>query len=207
MDGIKQRNNVLVIALTNRRDLIDPALLRPGRLEVQLEVPPPTRGGREQILQILFRPWVEKELIQEEASVEWAGRVAAMTDDGWTGADLAGLVRCAVSFLTERYFESVGLSSSSSSSSLSSLIPASASAASSDNEIDNVNNNGPMTQEIENTSVLGNVRFEWHDIERAYKEVSAGRRVSLRTRLANYFRSATGFLSSRIRQKKKERLL
>jgi SpoVK/Ycf46/Vps4 family AAA+-type ATPase len=52
LDGVTERNNVLVIGLTNRRDLIDPALLRPGRLEVQIEVPFPTRAGRLEILDL-----------------------------------------------------------------------------------------------------------------------------------------------------------
>jgi vesicle-fusing ATPase len=53
MDGIRERNNVLVVGLTNRRDLLDPALLRPGRLEVQVEVRPPDTRGREEIMCIL----------------------------------------------------------------------------------------------------------------------------------------------------------
>lgn len=54
MDGIKAINNVLVIGLTNRRELLDEALLRPGRLEVQIEVPLPDQEGRREILQIHF---------------------------------------------------------------------------------------------------------------------------------------------------------
>ena len=63
MDGIKQRNNILIIALTNRKDLLDPALLRPGRLEVHIEIPVPDRKGREEILNILLKPLVEENLI------------------------------------------------------------------------------------------------------------------------------------------------
>ena len=45
-------NNVLIIGMTNRKDLIDPALLRPGRLEVHVEIGLPNREGRIQILNI-----------------------------------------------------------------------------------------------------------------------------------------------------------
>jgi vesicle-fusing ATPase len=54
MDGIDSINNVLIIGLTNRRELLDEALLRPGRLEVQIEVPLPDQEGRREILQIHF---------------------------------------------------------------------------------------------------------------------------------------------------------
>mmetsp|Transcript_29004 Transcript_29004/g.70045 ORF Transcript_29004/g.70045 Transcript_29004/m.70045 type:complete len:747 (+) Transcript_29004:111-2351(+) len=54
MDGINAINNVLIIGLTNRRELLDDALLRPGRLEVQIEVPLPDKEGRREILQIHF---------------------------------------------------------------------------------------------------------------------------------------------------------
>jgi vesicle-fusing ATPase len=54
MDGIKEIGNILIIGMTNRRELLDPALLRPGRLEVQIEVPLPDKEGRREILQIHF---------------------------------------------------------------------------------------------------------------------------------------------------------
>jgi vesicle-fusing ATPase len=54
MDGINAIDNVLVIGLTNRRELLDEALLRPGRLEVQIKVPLPDEAGRREILQIHF---------------------------------------------------------------------------------------------------------------------------------------------------------
>jgi vesicle-fusing ATPase len=56
LDGVNPIGNVLVIGTTNRRDLLDEALLRPGRLEVQIEVPLPTKEGRREILNIYFAP-------------------------------------------------------------------------------------------------------------------------------------------------------
>jgi ATP-dependent 26S proteasome regulatory subunit len=52
---VQRLNNVLVIGITNRPDMLDPALLRPGRLEVKVEVGLPDSSGREQILRILIR--------------------------------------------------------------------------------------------------------------------------------------------------------
>eukprot|EP00536_Pseudo-nitzschia_multiseries_P002407 jgi/Psemu1/251612/estExt_Genewise1Plus.C_320019 len=56
LDGVKALGNILVIGTTNRRELLDGALLRPGRLEVKIEVPLPDREGRREILNIYFGP-------------------------------------------------------------------------------------------------------------------------------------------------------
>jgi vesicle-fusing ATPase len=54
LDGVNSLGNVLVIGTTNRKELLDTALLRPGRLEVQVEVPLPDKQGRREILRIHF---------------------------------------------------------------------------------------------------------------------------------------------------------
>ena len=56
LDGVQALGNILVIGTTNRRELLDDALLRPGRLEVKIEVPLPDREGRREILNIYFGP-------------------------------------------------------------------------------------------------------------------------------------------------------
>ena len=53
LDGVNVIPNVLLIGMTNRRELLDDALLRPGRLEVQIEIPKPDKEGRREILNII----------------------------------------------------------------------------------------------------------------------------------------------------------
>lgn len=52
LDGVEALNNVIVIGMTNRKDLLDEAILRPGRLEVHIEIGIPDEHGRLQILKI-----------------------------------------------------------------------------------------------------------------------------------------------------------
>lgn len=52
IDGVNALNNILLIGMTNRKDLLDEALLRPGRMEVQIEIGLPDEHGRQQILRI-----------------------------------------------------------------------------------------------------------------------------------------------------------
>jgi ribosome biogenesis ATPase len=87
MDGLEQRNQVFVIAATNRPDIIDPAMLRPGRLDRILYVPLPSTDGRLSILQTLVR---KCPLESDVNLVEIANHPRV---SGFSGADLASLVR------------------------------------------------------------------------------------------------------------------
>lgn len=88
MDGLEILTNVVVIAATNRPDIIDPALLRPGRFDRILYVPPPDRDSRLQILKI----HTKKKPLADDVILE---NLADKTD-GYTGADIASLSSAAV---------------------------------------------------------------------------------------------------------------
>ncbi len=84
MDGFGSTEGIIVIAATNRPDVLDPALLRPGRFDRQITVHQPDIHGREEILKVHAR---NKPM---EADVDLA--VIAKTTSGFTGADLANLL-------------------------------------------------------------------------------------------------------------------
>jgi len=84
MDGFGTESNVIVLAATNRADILDPALLRPGRFDRQVEVSLPDRKDREQIVKI----YLNKVKIDKSKSVdEYAMRLSTLTP-GFSGADL-----------------------------------------------------------------------------------------------------------------------
>ena len=101
MDGVDGRQGVYLVAATNRPDMIDPALLRPGRLEKILYVPLPPPEGRASILQALTRSTP----LGDDVNLD---DIAAMPElKGFSGADLASLVReASVQALKERIGES-----------------------------------------------------------------------------------------------------
>jgi cell division protease FtsH len=84
MDGFESNEGVILIAATNRPDVLDPALLRPGRFDRQVVVPNPDIGGREKILKVHMRK------IPLAPDVD--PRVLARGTPGFSGADLANLV-------------------------------------------------------------------------------------------------------------------
>ena len=66
IDGVDSLNNILIIGMTNRKDMIDEAILRPGRLEVHIEVTLPNEKGREQILRIKTNEMKKNKRITDE---------------------------------------------------------------------------------------------------------------------------------------------
>ena len=84
MDGFEANEGVIIVAATNRPDVLDPALLRPGRFDRQVEVPVPDITGREKILEVHAK--------KIETGPDISLRVIARGTPGFSGADLANLV-------------------------------------------------------------------------------------------------------------------
>ena len=101
MDGFEQNEGIIIIAATNRPDVLDPALLRPGRFDRQIIVPLPDIRGREQILKVHMK----KVPIGEDVDPS----VIARGTPGFTGADLANLVNEAALFAARSGKKLVGM--------------------------------------------------------------------------------------------------
>ena len=84
MDGFEANEGIIIIAATNRPDVLDPALLRPGRFDRQITVPNPDVGGREKILKVHMR--------KVPMAPDVDPKVIARGTPGFSGADLANLV-------------------------------------------------------------------------------------------------------------------
>ncbi|MGH6892086.1 MAG: ATP-dependent zinc metalloprotease FtsH, partial [Dongiaceae bacterium] len=84
MDGFEANEGIIIIAATNRPDVLDPALLRPGRFDRQIVVPNPDINGREQILKVHMR--------KVPLAPDVDARTIARGTPGFSGADLANLV-------------------------------------------------------------------------------------------------------------------
>merc|ERR1719209_345377 len=85
MDGFTSVSNVVVLAGTNRPDVLDPALMRPGRFDRQIHLPPPDIKGRVSIFKVHLQP-IKSDLDFNEV----ARKLAALTP-GFTGADIANV--------------------------------------------------------------------------------------------------------------------
>uniref|UniRef100_A0A096M238 Vesicle-fusing ATPase n=1 Tax=Poecilia formosa TaxID=48698 RepID=A0A096M238_POEFO len=101
IDGVEQLNNILVIGMTNRPDLIDDALMRPGRFEVKMEIGLPDEKGRVQILNIHTNKMRSFNLLAADVDVK---ELAAETKN-YSGAELEGLVRAAQSTAMNRHIK------------------------------------------------------------------------------------------------------
>lgn len=87
MDGIEELRNVLVIAATNKPDVLDPALMRPGRLDNILYIGPPDFEARKEILRI----WTNKSVVNPEVDLD---NLASLTE-GYSGAEIVSICETA----------------------------------------------------------------------------------------------------------------
>jgi vesicle-fusing ATPase len=134
LDGMTALPNLLLVGMTNRKELLDEALLRPGRLEVHIEVPMPDKEGRREILDIHFdqlrkngrlsmplcsaidgprhdastrKMSIRRRIVERIQSFVAKNPTRSSIDladatKGFSGADIAGLVRCAGSIALAR---------------------------------------------------------------------------------------------------------
>ncbi len=101
MDGFEANEGVILIAATNRPDVLDPALLRPGRFDRQVVVPNPDINGREKIIKVHMR--------KVPLAPDVDARVIARGTPGFSGADLANLVNEAALLAARRNKRIVGM--------------------------------------------------------------------------------------------------
>ena len=100
LDGLEVLTNVVVIAATNRPDIIDPALLRPGRFDRLLYVPPPDYESRKQIIHI----HTKKKPLADDTNID----NLATKMDGYTGADIAAVASAAVMLALREHISKYG---------------------------------------------------------------------------------------------------
>lgn len=101
LDGVDQLNNILLIGMTNRKDMIDEALLRSGRLEVHMEISLPDEAGRAQIIKIHTNKMLENNIMGHDVDVH---ELAKLTRN-FSGAEINGLVKSASSFAMQRHIK------------------------------------------------------------------------------------------------------
>src|SRR4051794_36355209 len=100
MDGFEQKDNVILIAATNRPDILDPALLRPGRFDRQIVVDRPDRKGRRDILEVHSKG----KPLGKELDLD----VLAAQTPGFTGADLANVINESALLAARRGEKTIG---------------------------------------------------------------------------------------------------
>ena len=101
LDGVEQLNNILLIGMTNRKDMIDEALLRSGRLEVHMEIGLPDEAGRQQILKIHTAKMSDNGKLASDVNLAELARLTR----NFSGAEITGLVRSATSFALQSHIK------------------------------------------------------------------------------------------------------
>ena len=93
IDGVDSLNDIIVIGMTNRKDLIDEAILRPGRLELHIEISLPDEKGRLQIFNIHTKKMRENKVLDDDVDLAHLAKITK----NYTGADIESMVKLACS--------------------------------------------------------------------------------------------------------------
>ena len=103
LDGMQDMHGVVVLAATNRADMIDPALLRPGRFDKIIQIPLPDKESRQRILEINAE---EIPFVKDPNSPDYVNFVKlAEATEGFSGADVAAIANTAVSFVIHEHLD------------------------------------------------------------------------------------------------------
>lgn len=105
IDGVKQLNNVLLIGMTNRIELLDPAILRPGRFEVHIKIGLADEKGRHEILNIHTADLKKNKCLADDVDMS----VIAHDTENYSGAELEGLVKDARSYAINEHIDFTNL--------------------------------------------------------------------------------------------------
>jgi vesicle-fusing ATPase len=92
IDGVNQLNNIFIIAMTNRKDLLDPALLRPGRIEILIGVKLPDKQGRKQIFGIHTNKMRTNKMTSADIDDQFMTELATKTEN-FSGAEIEAVVK------------------------------------------------------------------------------------------------------------------
>lgn len=98
LDGLKVLDNIFIVLLTNRPEMIDRAVLRPGRIEKHFEISLPGRLGREEIFTIHTKALKKAEMLGEDVDI----KALAAETQGYSGAEIEGVVKTASATTLER---------------------------------------------------------------------------------------------------------
>jgi transitional endoplasmic reticulum ATPase len=103
LDGMENMHGVVVLAATNRADMIDPALLRPGRFDKIIQIPLPDKESRKMIIQIGAKTIPVIDDANDPQHVDY-DKIAELTD-GLSGADVAAIANTAVSLVIHEFLD------------------------------------------------------------------------------------------------------
>lgn len=101
IDGVNSLNNVLLIGMTNRKDLLDEAILRPGRFEVHVEIGLPSEDGRVEIFRIHTKGMRDNKAISADVDLD----DLAKHTKNFSGAEIEGVVRSATAYAFNRHID------------------------------------------------------------------------------------------------------